>query len=396
MITLKKKFSDLNNFIFKKTVIVRVDFNLPIHNQEYTDLTRIEKVKPTLEYLIKNKAKILIISHFGRPKGEKKDEASLMNVTEEVKKVLNREIFFCNEDLKSLKREKIDKVFEKNDIILLENIRFHPEEEKNDETFSKKISSLGDIYVNECFSVSHRTHASIVGIPKHLPSFPGMLLENEIFNLKNLITANNLSSSVALFGGAKISTKLKIIEFYLNKFGKIIIGGAMANTFLKVNGKEIGFSLYEKSMMKKAENLLEKFSEKIILPLDAIVISKKEQNPKVKIIDEIKKNEKIVDIGPQTRMLFYNTIVEAEKLLWNGPLGLFEEKPFDEGTSFVVNAVKNNKNKNFFSVAGGGDTISVLKQCNAFNFFSFISTGGGAFLEFIQGGGLPGLDSLNE
>ena len=396
MITLKKKFTDLNNFIFKKKVIVRVDFNLPTHNQEFTDLTRIEKVKPTIEYLLKNKAKILLISHFGRPEGEKSNEYSLEKVSLEVNKILNKEIFFCDEDLKSLKKDKIDKVFEKNDIILLENLRFYSEEGKNDDIFSKKLSSFGDIYVNECFSVSHRLHSSIVGIPKHLPSFPGMLLENEIYNLKNLITSNNLSSSVALFGGAKISTKLKIIEFYLNKFGKVIVGGAMANTFLKVSGNEIGFSLYEKSMIKKAKELLDQFSEKIHLPSDVIVVEKKNPKPKVKVVGEISKNEKILDIGPQTRMKFYNIIVEAEKLLWNGPLGFFEEKPFDEGTSFVVKAVKNNKNKNFFSVAGGGDTISVLKQCDAFNFFSFISTGGGAFLEFIQGGGLPGLDSLNE
>ncbi len=397
MITLKKKFSDLNNFIFKKRVIVRVDLNLPIHNQEFTDLTRLEKIKPTIEFLLKNKAKILLISHFGRPKGEIKNELSLKNVSSEINKVLEKEIFFYDEAIKNIKIDKIDKIFEKNDIILLENLRFYPEEEKNDDSFSKKLASLGDIYVNECFSVSHRSHSSIVGIPKHLPSFPGMLLENEIFNLKNLITSNNLSSSVALFGGAKISTKLKIIEFYLQKFGKVIIGGAMANTFLKVSGIEIGRSLYEKSMLKKAKEILDQFSQKKLhLPLDAIVIDKKKLKPEVKKIDEISKNEKILDIGPQTRMSFYNIIVEADKLLWNGPLGLYEEKPFDEGTSFVAKAVKDNNNKNFFSVAGGGDTISVLKQCNAFNFFSFISTGGGAFLEFIEGGGLPGLDSLNE
>ena len=396
MITLKKKFSDLNNFIFNKTVIVRVDLNLPTHDDKFIDITRLEKIKPTIDFLLKNQAKILLISHFGRPQSDKSIEFSMKNLIPEINKVLGKEIFFLAESLKNLKRDKINKFFEKNKIILLENLRFYPEEEKNDETFSKKLASFGDIYVNECFSVSHRSHSSIIGIPKFLPSFPGMLLELEIYNLKNLITSNNLSSSVALFGGSKISTKLKIIEFYLKKFGKVIIGGAMAHTFLKAMGNQIGSSIYEKSMLKTSEKLLAEYPEKFSLPVDAIVMNKKNTVPAVRGIEEIEKNDKIFDIGPKTRMKFFNLISEADKLLWNGPLGYYEEKPFDEGTAFVAKAVKNNKNKNFFSVAGGGDTISVLKQCNAYDFFSFISTGGGAFLEFIEGGGLPGLDSLNE
>ena len=279
-------------------------------------------------------------------------------------------------------------------IILLENIRFYEEETSNDIGFSKKIASLGDIYINECFSVSHRVHSSIVGIPKFLPSFPGILLENEISNLKNLITSNN-SSTIAVFGGSKISTKLKIVEFYLNKFNKVVFGGAMANTFLKAKNIEIGSSLYEKSMVKTAKQIIERFSEKILLPEDVITEAKTSKDIEVKPLDKILKGDNILDIGPKTRLKFYNEIVKTDKLLWNGPLGYFEKKPFDEGTGFVVKAVKNNKNKNFFSVAGGGDTIS-LKQVNAFQHFSFISTGGGAFLEFIRGDGLPGLDSLNE
>jgi phosphoglycerate kinase len=228
-----------------------------------------------------------------------------------------------------------------------------------------------------------------------LPSFPGILLENEISNLKNLITSNN-SSTIAVFGGSKISTKLKIVEFYLNKFNKVIFGGAMANTFLKAKNIEIGSSLYEKSMVKTAKQLIERFSEKILLPEDVITEAKTSKDIEVKPLDKILKGDNILDIGPKTRLKFYNEIIKTDKLLWNGPLGYFEKKPFDEGTGFVVKAVKNNKNKNFFSVAGGGDTISLLKQVNAFQHFSFISTGGGAFLEFIRGDGLPGLDSLNE
>ena len=395
MITLKKKFSDITNFVFNKKVIVRADLNLPYFDGKISDFTRVEKILPTIDFLLKNQAKIILISHFGRPKSENKLEFSLDIIKEDVEKIFKKKILFCEDSLKTLKRDKIEKLFNSNDIILMENIRFYEEEAKNDEGFSKKIAGLGDIYINECFSGSHRAHSSIVGIPKFLPSFPGILLENEISNLKNLITSNN-SSTIAVFGGSKISTKLKIVEFYLNKFNKVIFGGAMANTFLKAKNIEIGSSLYEKSMVKTAKQLIERFSEKILLPEDVITEAKTSKDIEVKPLDKILKGDNILDIGPKTRLKFYNEIIKTDKLLWNGPLGYFEKKPFDEGTGFVVKAVKNNKNKNFFSVAGGGDTISVLKQLDAFQFFSFISTGGGAFLEFIRGQGLPGLDSLNE
>ena len=395
MITLKKKFSDITNFVFNKKVIVRVDFNLPYYDGKVSDFTRVEKILPTIKFLLKNHAKVILISHFGRPKGEKNNEFSLSTIKNDIEIILKKKIYFCDDNLKTIRRDKIDNIFENNEIILMENIRFYLEEIKGDENFSKKIASLGDIYINECFSVSHRSHSSIVGISKYLPSFPGMLLENEISNLKNLITTHN-SSTIAVFGGSKISTKLKIVEFYLNKFSKIIFGGAMANTFLKAMEIEIGCSLYEKSMTKIAKEFLEKFPNKILLPDDVIIENKKTKKIEVKPIDTINKEDSIFDIGPKTRLKFYNEIVKTDKLLWNGPLGYYEKKPFDEGTAFVVKAVKNNKNKNFFSVAGGGDTISLLKQNNVFQYFSFISTGGGAFLEFIKGDGLPGLDSLNE
>ena len=395
MITLKKKFSDITNFVFNKKVIVRVDFNLPYYDGKVSDFTRVEKILPTIKFLLKNQAKVILISHFGRPKGEKNNEFSLNIIKSDIENIFKKKIYFCDDNLKTIKRDKIDKIFKNNEIILIENIRFYLEEIKGDEDFSKKIASIGDIYINECFSVSHRSHSSIVGISKYLPSFPGMLLENEISNLKNLITTHN-SSTIAVFGGSKISTKLKIVEFYLNKFSKIIFGGAMANTFLKAMEIEIGCSLYEKSMTKIAKEFLEKFSNKILLPDDVIIENKKTKKIEVKPIDTINKEDSIFDIGPKTRLKFYNEIVKTDKLLWNGPLGYYEKKPFDEGTAFVVKAVKNNKNKNFFSVAGGGDTISLLKQNNVFQYFSFISTGGGAFLEFIKGDGLPGLDSLNE
>ena len=215
-------------------------------------------------------------------------------------------------------------------------------------------------------------------------------------NLKNLFLVKNQNEGVAVLGGSKISTKIKLIEFYAKKFSKVLVGGAMANTVLYAKGFDIGTSLHEKRMTKFCDNLIKEFKDKILLPIDAIVIDKKfKTSPKVKLIEKIASHEMIVDIGPQSRMLFYNEILKTSTLLWNGPLGLFEHKPFDEGTEYVLGAIRSNKNKNFFSVAGGGDTISILNQLNCFDDFTFVSTGGGAFLEFVQGSSMPGLTSLN-
>ena len=395
MITLKKKFSDLDRLVYNKKVLLRIDLNLPIYNGEVTDFTRMEKILPTINYLLKNHAKIIILSHFGRPDGKKDNDFSLKIINQKIADFLDEKVLFIEENIKTIKRDKIDKALLSNKIILLENLRFYPEEINNDPIFSKKLASFGDIYVNECFSTSHRKHSSIVGIPKFLPSFPGTLLENEVSTLKNLITIDSESSSVAVFGGSKVSTKIKILEFYLNKFNKVLIGGAMANTFIAAMDNIIGTSLYEKSMVKVAKDFLKNFSDKLVLPKD-LIVEDKNKKISVKTRSDIKKDEKILDIGPQARMEFYNCVMNCSHLLWNGPLGYYEKKPFDEGTNFVIKAIKNNKNKNFFSVAGGGDTISIVKQADASKHFSFISTGGGAFLEFIQGHGLPGLDSLNE
>ena len=332
----------------------------------------------------------------GRPKGIKAEDFSLKFLVDVISEYLNKKIFFCDIPIINLKKVNLTDKFNNHDLILLENIRFYSEEEKHDKNFIKKLSSLGDIFINECFSGSHRKHASISGIPHHLPSFPGQLLETEIQNLKNLFLISNELNRVAILGGAKISTKIKLIEFYAEKFEKVMIGGAMANTLLKSNGVEIGASIYEKRMIDFSKELMSNFHEKLLLPVDFITCDKKvESKPKVKTKGEVLKNEIIYDIGPKTRMLFFNEIVKSNMVLWNGPLGMFEKKPFDEGTSFVLKSIKANKNKNFFSVAGGGDTISIINKSNCYNDFSFVSTGGGAFLEFVQGGSMPGLSSLN-
>ena len=397
MITLKKKFSDSFNFLYNKKALVRVDLNVPMKNGEVDDNTRLTRIIPTLQTLFEKKAKVILISHFGRPDGKWDTQYSLKNICNELSILLKDEIKFVDKNIHNISNTELEDLFNDYNFILLENIRFYPEEKKCDDKFIKKLCSLGDLFINECFSGCHRDHASISGLPKYLPSFPGKLLEDEIVNLKNLILSSESAQNLAILGGAKISTKLKIIEFYANNYSKVLIGGAMANTFLTAAGIEIGESLYEKRMLKTAEEILDTFPVKIVLPSDVVVTVKKDPTRTfIKKISDVEKNDLIMDIGPQTRMIFYNEILESDNLLWNGPLGFFEKKPFDAGTNYVLNAVKNNKNKKFFSVAGGGDTISMIRKANTYDSFSFISTGGGAFLEFIQRGNfLPGLSSLN-
>ena len=396
MITLKKKFSDSYNFLYNKMVLVRVDFNVPIQDNKISDLTRIKKVLPTIIDLIKHNAKVVLISHFGRPKGEWINEYSLSQIVKDLELLLEKKVFFCDKNIRSLDKTFLEQKFKDFDLILLENIRFYNEEEKNNNNFVKKLCSLADLFVNECFSSSHRDHASISGIPKLLPSFPGKLLEKEIQNLKNLFLHANSNESAAILGGSKISSKIKLIEFYAEKYSRVFIGGAMANNILIAKGNEIGDSIYEKRMVKFSNEIIEKYSDKLQIPTDVIVTNKKlDKKPIAKLVSEVEKKDMIVDIGPQTRMLFFNEILKTKMILWNGPLGYFEKKPFNEGTDYVLKAIRANKNKNFFSVAGGGDTISMLNQANCFDDFSFVSTGGGAFLQFIQGINMPGLSSLN-
>tara|TARA_B100000035_G_scaffold9634_1_gene8217 strand:- start:6294 stop:7490 length:1197 start_codon:yes stop_codon:yes gene_type:complete len=397
MITLKKKFSDSYNFLYNKKAIVRVDLNIPVTNGKIVDDTRIQKIIPTIKILLEKKASIILITHLGRPNGNWDEKFSLKELVSEVSLIIGEEIYFEKKNINKIESEYLDNLFKDFKIVLLENIRFYKEEERNDKKFVKKISSFGDVFINECFSCCHRNHASISGIPTYLPSFPGKLLEEEILNLKNLVLSSNIETNIAVLGGAKVSTKLKIIDFYAKNYSKVLIGGAMANTFLSALGNEIGDSLYEKKMVKTAIDLLSIYGDKILLPKDVVVTSKKDENLMlIKNIDEVERGHVIMDIGPQTRMSFYNEIIKSENLLWNGPLGYFEKTPFDAGTNYVLKGVKNNKYKNFFSVAGGGDTISLLKKGGFFDCFSFVSTGGGAFLEFIQrGNSLPGLNSLN-
>ena len=327
MVNLKKNFEDALEFANNKVCILRCDLNLPIIDGKVTDFTRLDKVLPTLRMLLARNSKILIISHLGRPKGKFDENLSLKIILPHLEKKLGKNIFFAKEDLmKSNEIENKIKKLNVGDVLLVENIRFYKQEEQNEVSFSKKLASYGDIYINESFASSHRAHSSITGISTFLPSFPGKLFQHELKNLNYIIKNLQTAPSVAVLGGSKISTKIEIIENLSIKFNKLLIGGAMANTFLCAEGYKIGKSLNEPDMVSKAKYILKRFKDKIIIPQDVIVVTS-EENEQNEAVDvkNISDNHIIYDIGPKTRKDFYNQILKHEKLLWNGPLGFFEK-----------------------------------------------------------------------
>ena len=397
MINLKRNFEDALEFINNKVCLIRLDLNVPVVDGSITDTTRIEKIIPTLVHLKNRNAKIVILSHRGRPNGKPNPDLSLKPLIKILEKKLSTNVLFEPSHINNEKTEKRIKNLKPGNILLLENIRFYSQEESNDTNFSKKISKLGDIYINDSFSTSHRDHASISGLAAFLPSFPGKLLEYELENL-NIITKNLEDNySIAILGGSKVSSKIHIIENLLKRFKKILIGGAMANTFLAAKGFNIGKSFCEVQMKKNAGELLKIGGDKILLPEDVIVSDSQEEKTAESInISNISPNDYVYDIGPKTRKNFYNEIQKSKKILWNGPMGFYEKKPFDNGTNYIISSIKALNNQKIFSAAGGGDTIAALKSSGNYDAISFVSTGGGAFLEFIEGKKLPGIDVLNK
>ena len=397
MVNLKRNFQDALEFINNKICLVRVDLNIPIIDGQITDITRVEKIIPTLKDLRNRNSKIVLLSHLGSPKGKVDSNLSLKPLVKILEKNLSLNISFENSHVTSdITKKKISELKSGN-LLLLENMRFYKEEEENDINFSKRISSYADIYLNESFSTSHRNHSSISGVPSFLPSFPGKLFEYELENL-NMITRNLQDSySIAILGGSKMSSKIEIIENLLKKFKRILIGGAMANTFLAAKGINVGKSFLENRMIPKALEIIKKGGNKIILPQDVIVTDSPENLDGQNVnVNNVNNNHFIYDIGPKTRKSFFNEIIKSQKILWNGPLGFFEKKPFDNGTNYIASSIKSLANRKIFSAAGGGDTISALKNSGCFDSISFVSTGGGAFLKFIEGKSLPGIEILNK
>ncbi len=392
MKSIKKEVS-LGN----KKILLRLDLNVPIFNNRIIDTTRIDKILPTLGFLINQNAKILIISHVGRPKGKIVEKLSLKLIGEELSKKLNQNVKLVSKNIKEI---NLKELFNKNDekIIMLENIRFYPEEEKNNQQFAKHLATLADIYVNDAFSCSHRAHASIHEITNFLPSYSGLQFDLEVNALKK-ITSEIKKPITCIIGGSKVSTKINIIKNLIPKFDNIIIVGGMANNIIKYMGNSIGKSLQEENsekIIKEIFSLSEKVDCKIIYPDDVVVGKSLDGNPQVKELNEIAPDEMILDIGPKTIDNINNIIDKSSTILWNGPAGYFENPKFANGSIKIAKGIiQNNKSNKIFSVAGGGDTVSLINSLNAINNFNFVSTAGGAFLEYLEGKELPGIKALS-
>ena len=386
------------NLILKgKKVLLRVDLNVPMKSGAITETSRIEKILPTIKLLIEKEAKIIILSHIGRPKGKIVEGMSLEPISKKISEFLNKEVLFDKNQINENTISKINKI-SNGSIMMLENIRFNEGEEINDKEFSKKIASLGDIYINDAFSCSHRAHSSIEGITKHISSYFGLQITEEINALKR-ITSEIKKPVTLIIGGSKISTKIKIIKNLIKKFDDIIIVGGMANTMLKHTGSKIGKSIYEHDCENLIKEILEKskaYNCQINCPIDVIVSKNLHGTGKNKEIREIENDEMILDIGPKTILSIKKIINNSNTVLWNGPAGYFENSNFANGTKEIVKIITERTLKDkIFSVAGGGETVAAINKFNKFDSFTFVSTAGGAFLEFLEGKKLPGISAIN-
>ena len=391
-----KSIEDFKHKLSNKVVLVRLDLNVPIKNGNIVDTNRIDKIIPTLKYLLKNNSKLILISHVGRPNGKAIDSLSLKPIGENLSKQLNEKVKLLNENIYNINKTNIFKN-EKEKVVLLENIRFYIEEENNDESFAKHIASFGDIYVNEAFSCSHRSHASVAKISNFIESFAGKLLKSEIDAL-NKITYKINKPITCIIGGSKVSTKIKIIKNLIPKFNNIIIVGGMANNFIKFFGNSIGNSVHEKNcdeIIKEIFELAKLKNCNLVLPEDYMVGNNIEDAATIKKKGEIDDNDMILDIGSLTIEKIKILINSSKTILWNGPAGYFENKNFAKGSFEIAKEIsKKTKEGKLFSVIGGGDTVAVINKLNLFYSFNFVSTAGGAFLEFLEGKELPGIKAL--
>ena len=383
---------DLKN----KTVLVRADFNVPQDdNLNITDDTRIKATLPTIKYILDhNVKKLVLMSHLGRPSGEVVAKYSLKPVAQRLTELLNEPVKFLNDCVGENIKQEISSSKER--VVLLENLRFHAEEEKNDAGFAKQLASLADVFVNDAFGSAHRAHASTEGITHYLKSAAGFLLEREIQYLGNVIE-NPPKPFMVILGGAKVSDKIGVIENLLSKCNVILIGGGMAYTFLKSQGKPIGNSKLEKDKIDLAKSILDKAGAakvEIILPIDNLVVDNIDEKAKTEIVGEnIPEGKIAVDIGPRTVALFKDKLKSAKTIVWNGPLGIFEMEPFSKGTQEIAKFIGS---LNATSIIGGGDTAAAVAKFKLEDKMTHISTGGGASLEFLEGKTLPGIAALTD
>ena len=380
-----------------KYVLLRLDLNVPLNNGIVTDQTRIDKILPIINFLLSKNSRIIVISHVGRPNGKKNNNLSMRPICKNLEDKINKKIKLISNDIFKLKKEDLFKDKE-DEIIFLENIRFYKEEEKNDTSFAKQLASLADLFVNDAFSCSHRTHTSVSKITEFLPSFAGLQLEAELNALKK-VTSEIKKPVTCIIGGSKISTKIGIIKNLIPKFNNIIIVGGMANNILHHKGNEIGKSIKEENCEAIIEEIFEKSKQhscSITFPIDVLVGKNLRSKSEVKELNEINEDDLILDIGPKTINTIKKVIEKSETVLWNGPAGYFENPNFANGSYEIAKAiVKKNKNKSIYSVVGGGDTISLINKINVIKNFNFVSTAGGAFLEYLEGKDLPGIKALS-
>ncbi len=380
-----------------KTVLLRLDLNVPLKNGVITDETRINKIIPTLDLLIKRNTKILIVSHVGRPNGKVNKDLSLKSICENLEKKIKTKIKLINKDIFKIKKN--DLFIEPEDkIIFLENIRFYIEEERNELNFSKHLASFADLFVNDAFSCSHRSHASLCKITEFLPSFAGLQLEAEINALKK-VTTEIKKPVTCIIGGSKISTKIGIIKNLIPRFDNIIFVGGMANNILIYKGNRIGKSIYEKNCYNLIKEIFDSSKNQlceITYPKDVLVGKNMDDNATIKDLKDIKNDDLILDVGPKTLKKIQSIIESSRTVLWNGPAGYFENPNFAKGSFEIAKTIiKKNKSNSIYSVVGGGDTVAVINQLNAIEDFNFVSTAGGAFLEYLEGKELPGIKALN-
>ena len=381
----------------QKKILLRLDLNVPLKDGVVTDETRINKIVPVIDFLIKKKSKIIMISHVGRPKGEINKKLSLKPICENLEKKINHKIKLFSDNVFKLKKEDLFKNAD-DQIVLLENVRFYKEEEKNDTFFAKHLAKLGDLYVNDAFSCSHRSHASVSKITQFLPSFAGLQLESEINALKK-VTTEIKKPITCIIGGSKITTKIGIIKNLIPKFDNIIIVGGMANNIIDYQGNNVGKSIKEENyeiIVKEIFETSNNHSCKIIFPEDVLVGKNLNDTSKTKELNDIKNDDLILDIGPKTIKKIKEIIEISNTVLWNGPAGYFENPNFANGSYEIAKAISiRNRKKSIYSVVGGGDTIAVINQINVLKDFNFVSTAGGAFLEYLEGKELPGIKALS-
>jgi len=391
----KKSIKDTD--ITGKRVLTRVDFNVPLDKQQnVTDDNRIRAALPTIKFILEKGAKLILMSHLGRPKGEVKPEYSLKPAATVLSKLLSKPVKMLDDCIGPAVKEAVSKMSD-GDIVMLENLRFHKEETDNDQGFSKELASLGDVFVNDAFGTCHRAHASTEGVTHYLESVSGLLVEKEIEYFQKILTSPD-KPFVFLLGGAKVADKIPVIENMMDKASIIIIGGAMAYTFMKVNNVDIGSSRFEQEMVDTAKAILAKAREKgveIVLPIDHVVTDNIEAGSNIKITDgeSIEKGFIGVDIGPKTINLFIEELKIAKTIVWNGPVGIFENDRFANGTKALAYTIAES---DAVSVIGGGDTAAAVAKFNVADKMSHISTGGGASLEYLEGKVLPGVAALAE